>query len=424
MNNLQKDFLQRSIANLENLTASAKKEESLSPEFAREIFRMLHTIKGTSQTFGFSTAANLAHELENLLSAKDVSADFKNILLEGFALLIDSFRHPNESGKHESFIDKIRRIVPVSSPLQNSFAAQIPPEISKQLSEYERNAYLSAVGDGKKIFCVKADFDLADFASGFKNLKENLSLQGEIIATLPAPQIEKGKIGFLIYFAGQEIGEEISQNFPSEIIGRAATFSDDVKGILEQVAAHGKDLARKLGKEIQITVSADEIELSAEKSKLIFDILLHLVRNAVDHAIEKPDERRAKGKDASGTIEISLKANENDLALSVKDDGKGIDAEKIEAKAVEKSLISAGEILTGRELLGLIFLHEFSTRETISEISGRGVGLDAVKDLAENGGGKISVESRKDAGMTFEIILPKDEYEPQRHRDTETEKQK
>lgn len=408
MNNLQKDFLQRSIANLENLTASAKKQKSLSPEFARETFRALHTIKGTSQTFGFSSAANLAHELENLLSAKDDSEDFKNLLLEGFACLIDSFRQPDESSRYESFIDKIRQIVPASSPLQNSFAAQIPPEISKHLSEYERNAYLSAIGDGKRIFCVKADFELANFAVGFKNLKENLSLKGEIIATLPNPKVEKGKIGFLIYFAGQEISEEISQNFPSEIIGRAAAFSDDVKGILEQVAAHGKDLAQKFGKEIRITVSAGEIELSLEKSKLIFDILLHLVRNAVDHAVEKPDERRAKGKDASGTIEISLRTNENGLALSVKDDGKGIDLEKTRAKAVEKNLIPDGQILTEREMLDLIFLHEFSTSDTISEISGRGVGLDAVKDLAENAGGKIGVESRKDAGTTFEIFLPKE----------------
>ncbi|MET0752823.1 MAG: ATP-binding protein [Pyrinomonadaceae bacterium] len=424
MNNLQKDFLQRSIANLENLTASAKSRKSLSLEFSREIFRALHTIKGTSQTFGFSSAANLAHELENLLSVKDDSADFKNLLLEGFALLIDSFGQPNESGKNESFINKIRQIVPASSPLPNSFAAQIPPKISKQLSEYERNSYLSAVSDGKTIFCVKADFDLANFASGFKNLKENLGSQGEIIATLPNPKVEKGKIGFLIYFAGQEIGKETAQNFPSEIIGQTATFSDDVKGILERVAAHGKDLARKFGKEIQITISDDEIELSTEKSKLIFDILLHLVRNAVDHAIEKPDERIARGKESSGTIEISLKTTKNGLELSVKDDGKGIDLEKIKAKAIEKNLISDSEILTEREMLDLIFLHEFSTSETISEISGRGVGLDAVKDLAENAGGKIRVESLKDAGTTFEIFLPEARYEPQRHKNTGTEKQK
>jgi chemotaxis protein histidine kinase CheA len=406
MNNLQKDFLQRSVANLENLTERAKKEESLSPEFLREIFRALHTIKGTSQTFGFENPARLAHELENLLSAKDDSADFKNLLLEGFALMIESFEQADNSN-HKVFIDKIRQIVPTSSPLKNSFAAQIPPEISKQLSEFEKNAYLSAVGDGKKIFCVKADFDLADFAAGFKNLKENLSLQGEIIATLPNPKTaERGKIGFLLYFAGQEIDEKIRQSFPAEIIGQTEFFSDDLNGILAQVAAHGKDLARKFGKEIQITFSADKIELSSEKSKLIFDILLHLVRNAVDHAIEKPDERLAKGKDASGTIEISVKTNENELELSVKDDGKGIDSEKIRAKAAEKNLISDGEILTEREMLDLIFLHEFSTSDTISEISGRGVGLDAVKDLAENAGGKISVESRKDVGTTFEIILP------------------
>lgn len=406
MNNLQKDFLNRSIANLENLTASAKSEESLSPDFRREAFRALHTIKGTSQTFGFSPAANLAHELENLLSAKNDSAGLKNILLEGFALLIESFEQIDNSSEYKNFIDKIRQIVPSSLPLENSFAAQIPPEIAGQLSEFEKNAYVSAVGDGKKIFRVKAYFDFADFAAGFKTLKENLSAKGEIIATLPAPQAGKGKIGFLVYFAAREADEKTLQNFSAEIITTA--FSDDINGILAQVAAHGKDLARKFEKEVEITVSADKIELSPEKSKLVFDILLHLVRNAIDHAIEKPGERTAKGKDARGAIDISLKSRENDLILSVKDDGKGIDSEKIKAKAIEKNIIAAGEILTETHLLDLIFLHEFSTREIVSEISGRGIGLDAVKDLTENAGGKISVESRRDAGTTFEIILPKE----------------
>jgi chemotaxis protein histidine kinase CheA len=415
MNNLQKDFLQRSVAKLENLTESAQREETLSPELLREIFRTLHTIKGTSQTFGFANAAHLAHELENLLSAAKNNAeisnsDFKNTLIEGFALLIKSFSENGNSANHESFLAKIRQLAPNSAPLENSFSPQIPEEIARQLSEYEKNSFVSAMRAGKNIFCVTADFDFADFADGFKRLKENLSAKGEIIATLPHAQAaEKSKIGFLIYLASAEKSEkEVTREFPAEIILQNSSVPDDLDGILTQIAAHGKDLARKLGKEVDFTISAGKIELSGENLKLIFDLLLHLVRNAVDHAIETKGERTAKGKEGAGKIEISLRAAENGFELFVRDDGKGIDSAKIRAKALAKNLIQTAQILTEAEMLDLIFLPEFSTRETISEISGRGVGLDAVKNLIENAGGKISVESQKDSGTSFEIFLPKE----------------
>jgi chemotaxis protein histidine kinase CheA len=414
MNNLQKDFLHRSRANLENLSASAK--ENLSPELLREIFRALHTIKGTAQTFGFAASAQLAHELENLLSAagnNDVfsNADFKNTLTEGFALLIKSFGEAGDFETPNVFLEKIRRLAPDSTALENTFFSQIPDEISRQLSEYEKNAFATAQRAGKNIFCVRADFDLAVFGEEFKDLRESLSANGEIIATLPNPNsAARNKIGFLIYFAGQE-SEKLRanlQNFSVETIGQTASFPDDSDGVLTRIAAHAKDLAQRLGKEVEILISADKIELSSEKLKIVFDALLHLVRNAVDHAVEKPEERRAKGKERRGKIEILLKAAENGFELSVRDDGKGIDLEKIRAKALERNLLPDAQILTGTEMLDLIFLPEFSTRERVSEISGRGVGLDAVKNLIENAGGKISVESVQDAGTTFEIFLPKE----------------
>jgi chemotaxis protein histidine kinase CheA len=416
MNNLQKDFLQRSVANLENLTESAQREETLSPELLREAFRTLHTIKGTSQTFGFANTAHLSHELENLLSAaknnSEISnSDFKNTLIEGFELLIKSFSETNNSDSYESFLAKIRQLVPNSTPLENYFLPQIPEEISRQLSEYEKNSFASAMRAGKNIFCVKADFDFADFADGFKRLKENLSAKGEIIATLPNAQAaEKSKIGFLIYLASaeKEIAKKITRDFPAEIILQNSPVPSDLDGILNHIAAHGKDLARQFGKEVNFTISADKIELSVENLKLVFDVLLHLVRNAVDHAIETAEERIAKEKAPEGKIEISLRAVEKGFELFVKDDGKGIDAAKIRTKALEKNLVQEAQILTEAEMLDLIFLPEFSTRQTISEISGRGVGLDAVKNLIENAGGEIKVKSLKDSGTSFEIFLPKE----------------
>ncbi len=167
-------------------------------------------------------------------------------------------------------------------------------------------------------------------------------------------------------------------------------------GILSKIVAHGENLAGKLDKEIDFEVCADEINLSAEKLKLVFDILLHLIRNAVDHAIEK-----------KGEIQLGVKADENGQRLIVADNGSGIDLEKVKAKAIEKNLISADTVLTEQATLILIFQSEFSTSQGITEISGRGIGLDVVKDAVEKADGKISVKSQSGKGTTFEIFLPR-----------------
>ena len=169
------------------------------------------------------------------------------------------------------------------------------------------------------------------------------------------------------------------------------------KGILSKVVEHGENLADKLGKEIKFEIYADQIKLSDEKIKLVFDILLHLTRNAVDHAIEK-----------KGEIEISIRADENGQHLIFADNGSGIDLKKVRAKAIEKKLISADTVLTKQATLNLIFQSEFSTASKITEISGRGIGLDAVKDAVEKADGKISVKSRNGKGTTFEIFLPEE----------------
>ena len=412
MKSLQNDFLKRSVAALESLTERAKNEAVLPPEFVREAFRTLHTIKGTSQTFGFSASANLAHELENLLSdAKEndefLNGNFKAELLNGLAYLIDSFTQTDNFSNQKSFLEKNNRSNKTTAKLQNSVAFE--SEIFKQFSEHEKKSILSEVNKGKNTFFVNADFGLADFANGFKNLREILSAKGEIIATFPNQQTaEKDKIGFQICFASEETAEnlrEILKDFSAEIIEQELLLQNNLDEVLLQIAAYGNELATYFDKEIAIEISAEKITLSPEKSKLIFDVLLHLLRNAIDHAIEDKEERTAKGKNRPAKIEISVKLVENGLKLSVKDDGKGIDLEKVKAIAIEKRLLSDEKILTESEMLDLIFLHEFSTAETVTKVSGRGIGLDAVKNLVENSGGTISVKSRRSLGTTFEVFF-------------------
>jgi two-component system chemotaxis sensor kinase CheA len=409
MNSLQKDFIERTIAALEALTARAAESAILSQEFLREISRVLHTIKGTSQTFGFSASSNIAHELENFLAAVREDADLKAKLLDGFAILIESFEQVESSGTKVV----VREGRPINDHLHQRFrltSKQIPAEISAQLSGHEKDVWACALLNEKEIFCLNATFETKNFDVEFKKLREDISSNGEIIATLPDLRTKNNKIGFLIYFAADHSTNlsKISQNSVAEIDCRRVILAPDLGIVFSEIESHAESLARAAGKEIKVAIAADDIKLSRKRSNLIFDILLHLIRNAVDHAIETPEERIAKDKSATGKIEIVLKSAETGFVLSVKDDGSGIDMKKLRAKAIEKNLVRRENDLTENELLDLIFLHDFSTAEAVTEISGRGVGLDAVKAMVENVGGTIGVKSMKDSGTTFEIFLPEE----------------
>lgn len=419
MNNLRQDFLKQSIATIENLTARLQNEtETLSEKMSRDLFRALHTIKGTSQAFGFPASSRLAHELETLLSAvknQSIPAreNYKTLFLEGFQCLKKSFEK-KDSAAAAAFIEKLQAIVPRENQenLQIS-QSEIPDAILSQLSKQENAAVNSALKIGKNIACLEIGFDLANFADELPNFRETLADKCEIIAALPSAKFNSGgKIGFQFLIAAPENIEEIEkiiENASAEIIFRSAPkeFSNDLQGVAEQVAAHGKSLARELGKEVGFEISVGKTAISPSSLKIVFDLLLHLVRNAVDHAIESRDERIAENKTRRGTIKINFSESENNFYLTVADDGRGIDAKKIRAKALEKNLIANGENLSEQASLDLIFKPEFSTAEKLTNISGRGIGLDAVKDAIEKIGGKVSVKSRKKTGTTFEIFLPK-----------------
>jgi|GEM_PF-1516207 len=408
MENFRRQFLAEAAENLRSLAENWRNAEATYESVRRDSLRALHTIKGTAQTFGFDSSSHLAHELENLLlltrNGKTVEAEkSKSLFLEGIELLMQSLER-KDFKVPASFRNQVHDFIPKTSRTDGSehFSPNIPNEFFSQLSTQEKNAIRSALEDDKNIFCFEVGFEAKNFADELINFRSMLSEAGEIIATLPGAKFNHdGKIGFQILFASAaEIAkiEAIAESGAAEIIFNSSPdiFSNDVPGVLAQIVKHGTETAEKLGKRIRLETSAEEVKLSPAKLKLIFDIFLHLVRNAVDHAIE-----------ADGQIDIHLKAEENDLRLIVSDDGRGIDANEIKAKAVEKNLITADKILTEQETLDLIFLPELSTKSVATEISGRGVGLDAVKFAVENAGGRINVKSQSGEGTVFEIFLPK-----------------
>ena len=169
-----------------------------------------------------------------------------------------------------------------------------------------------------------------------------------------------------------------------------------------------RDVSKELGKEINLTIEGEETELDRTVIDEIGDPIMHLLRNSLDHGVESPDKREAKGKPRTGEVGLIARHEGNNVVIMITDDGAGIDANKIRRKAVEKGMISQSEAdsLDDSDAVRLIFLPGFSTAEQITDISGRGVGMDVVRSKIEALSGHVDVETHIDEGSVFKIKLP------------------
>jgi two-component system chemotaxis sensor kinase CheA len=176
--------------------------------------------------------------------------------------------------------------------------------------------------------------------------------------------------------------------------------------IFSRLAQVIRRYSRETGKEIDLTLYGEDTELDKSLAEEIVDPLMHLVRNSIDHGIESAEDRTRKGKSPHGNIVLKAYQKGNYVVIEVIDDGRGIDAEKVKDKAIEKGLLAPAAELDEREIVNFIFLPGFSTKEAVSEISGRGVGLDVVKEKLAPLGGFAEVYTKREEGTTFTLTLP------------------
>ena len=231
----------------------------------------------------------------------------------------------------------------------------VPHDIWNSLKAHEKHALKQSIAEGANIFVVDASFDVADFDREFQKLKEKLSSEGEVISVSPRVESERPeKINFRILCAGT--------------VSRGGA-------VLQRAVRAGQAAAAALGKEIEFEVSGADLSLDESVWQVVADPLLHIVRNAVDHGIEH-----------RGKITITAEKLSDELKIRVTDNGRGIDPELI---------------ATGR-----LFEPGFSTAPELSTISGRGAGLDAVKNAVEARGGSVKIQSELGWGSTFEITVP------------------
>jgi two-component system chemotaxis sensor kinase CheA len=179
-----------------------------------------------------------------------------------------------------------------------------------------------------------------------------------------------------------------------------------VKPTFQKMQRIVRDTAQALGKEIKFEIRGEDTELDRTILEKLGDPLVHLIRNACDHGLEMPADRVAKGKPAAGNVKLSAQHRGSQMVIEVADDGNGLDAKKLIAKAIEKKIIKPNAVLSDNEAYNLIFEAGFSTKAQVTDLSGRGVGMDVVRTNIAAIGGEIQIDTKLGQGSTFRILLP------------------
>ena len=179
-----------------------------------------------------------------------------------------------------------------------------------------------------------------------------------------------------------------------------------VRSAFQKMGRLVRDISAQQKKQVQLVLDGEETELDRNIVEKLADPLVHMIRNAVDHGLESPEERVANGKSALGTVRLSASHQRGGILIRIQDDGKGLNAKKILAKGIERGLVSPTAELTESEIYNIVFMPGFSTAETITDLSGRGVGMDVVKRNIESLRGKVEIQSVLGKGSTFTILLP------------------
>jgi two-component system chemotaxis sensor kinase CheA len=233
-----------------------------------------------------------------------------------------------------------------------------------------------------------------------------VNLVGELVIT-QAMLTEQGSLLPIDQYPGLINGiEALAQGARELQESVMAIRAQPVKSVFARMPRVVRDLAATLGKEVRIVTSGETTEIDKTVIEQLNDPLTHMIRNALDHGIEAPERREAQGKPRQGTIHLSAAQRSGRIIIEVSDDGQGINRDKVLAKAKDRGIVAAGAALSDEEIDNLIFLPAFSTADKVSNISGRGVGMDVVKRNVQSLGGRISVHSRFGAGSRFIMSLP------------------
>jgi len=452
-----KEFLVESYENLDRLDQDliVLEKDPANRDTLASIFRTIHTIKGTSGFLAFNQLEAVTHAGESLLSrlrdgALALNAEITTALLAMVDAVREMLKGIDETGKEgerddRELIAKLTRLLepqPSSSghTLANPTCGSKPDSVSNlgkilvqpgeaQSSDVKATVEQQTAGDPRHVEetlvekgAVKSQ-DIIDALNSQQQARAGNSASDSTIR-VDVGQLDRlmNRVGELVLLRNQ-IVQYTNSSDDDELLatsqrlnllttelqeGVMKTRMQPIGNIWSKFPRTVRDVAVGCGKQVRIEMEGKETELDKTIIEAIKDPLTHLVRNAVDHGIERPEARQAAGKNPEGRLFLRAFHEGGQVNIEVTDDGAGLDYEKIRNKAIQKALITAdhGARMTEREVANLIFLPGFSTAEKVTNVSGRGVGMDVVKTNIEKIGGTVDLQSRPGQGSTVRMKIP------------------
>ena len=437
------DFLveaKEGITNLEEGFIELEKDKK-NIEILRALFRTMHSLKGAAGFFGFKTLESIAHFSEDILSKLrdgliEPDEDIIDILLKA----VDHIKYIIgyiEENKAEPIEDKILDFLVELSNFNEKLKKRIqekpkeekPEEIKaeEKKEEIREEVVKEEVKEEKEIKEEKKEVEPVKEVK--KEKKEEPATIPQIELTETHIKVDVKLLDQLMNLAGELVLArnrvvQLSQKIMDEDLTRSVqalsmittemqetimkTRMQPIGMVFNKFPRIVRDLSKALGKKVNLHLEGTETELDRSIIEAIKDPLTHLVRNAIDHGIEPSEERIKLNKPAEGVLILRAYQEGGQVIIEIEDDGRGIDVEKIRQKAVEKGFLTQEEatLASEKELLGLIFKPGFSTAETVTQLSGRGVGMDVVKTNIEKLGGSIEINTVRGKGTTVKIKIP------------------
>jgi len=446
------EFITESLEHLAEIEGQLLAIESagadIDVELVNTVFRGVHSIKGCAGFFALTSIGELAHSLENVLNLmRERQLVPTSGIVDVMLTAADSLRGLIEDVKNSNDVDVSNHTSKLNAIATNgdrAVDADANPESLQEQRETEADnqngddpasdAQANTQADNTNASVAESDHpDLKETnktsavadetpssdtkaPSRVKSAESNIRVPVETLDVLMnlAGELVLGRNQLLQTVTTKEHGgldavaariNQVTSEMQDAIM---QTRMQQMGTVFNRFSRVVRDLSGKLGKQCKLVIEGKDVEVDKTIIEAIGDPLTHLVRNSVDHGLENPDVRVAAGKPAEGMVCLKASHQSGKVHIEVRDDGAGIDPEKLKRKAAERGIISADEaaLMSDREALRLILHAGFSTAETVSDVSGRGVGMDVVRTNIEKLGGSIEVESQVGKGSAIHVTLP------------------
>lgn len=384
-------------------------------ENINKIFRLAHNLKGSSKAVGFLQFGEFTHEFESfILKIKNnqlaITKNIVSLLLEGndFLMHMVSGLKENLEAQYE-FTDLLSKF---KNPPEDSTSTttkapepQVPSveNLIEVISPAVEEVSLSPISEEKKVIKKQTANGEENIRVSISKLEKLVNFVGEMVI-LHSVIKEKASLSQSVGLMKnihelEKVGKEIQE------ISMGLRLVP-IKPVFQKMNRIVRDTAAALGKNVELILHGEETELDKTILEKINDPLTHLVRNAVDHGVESPEKRLEKGKTEKANVYLRAFNRSGRLIIEVQDDGGGLNPEFLTNKAVQKGIIKEGSKLSDKEAYNLIFAPGFSTKEVVTDVSGRGVGMDVVKTNIQDLSGEVIIDSELGKGTKFQISLP------------------